>query len=122
MYEREDYVYAFFREITVEFETDPMHNVSEHLLEYYHLLYNIVQAVRSRVARICKVRNVWCYHGNKILNIPQWDRGTILRYQGLPTFQTFIKANIRCAVQTAGSTDERFNLPFYYDHLCKYLL
>ena len=55
MYERGDYVYAFFREITVELNP----NVSEHLLEYYHLLYNIVQAVRSRVARICKVRNVY---------------------------------------------------------------
>ena len=62
MYERGDYVYAFFREITVELNP----TVSEHLLEYYHLLYTIVQAVHSRVARICKVRNVYHYHGNII--------------------------------------------------------
>ena len=54
MYEKGDYVYAFFREITVELNP----NVSERLLEEHHLLYNILQAVRSRVARICKVRNI----------------------------------------------------------------
>ena len=38
MYEKGGYVYAFFREITAEFEANPMHNVSEHLLEEYHLI------------------------------------------------------------------------------------
>ena len=34
MYEKGDYVYAFFREITVELNP----NVSEHLLEEYYLI------------------------------------------------------------------------------------
>ena len=39
MYEEGEYVYAFFREVTVELNP----NVSEHLLGEYHLLiYNIV--------------------------------------------------------------------------------
>ena len=44
MYEKGDYVYAFFREITVEFEISPMHDVSEHLLYiiyYYIMLYRL---------------------------------------------------------------------------------
>ena len=39
MYESGEYVYAFFREITVELSP----NVSEHLLEEYHLLLYAIE-------------------------------------------------------------------------------
>ena len=111
MYEKGDYVYTFFREITVEL--DP--NVSEHLFKKSSINNNIIQAVRSRVARICKVRNLCGHHGNMFCR--QRDAGSHI--SGQQTFQTFIKSSIRCVVQGTGSSDERYNFPYYFDHLCK---